>query len=232
MSSSRTPKDLSLYPLVSVDIALFSLVESALKVLLVRRANTPEQGRWALPGGVLDPERDGTLEDTALRVLHEKTGLDAIPLLTQVHTFSGRDRDPRGWSLSVLFYALLPLDKVPARAKTKVEEVEWRVAARPGRSLAFDHADHVALALSRLRDRVGQRALPLHLLPGQFTLTQLQRAIEQITETELEKSAFRRRLKDDTSIVPVEGAFQVGVQRPAQLFEAAEGFEFEKPLAQ
>lgn len=215
---------------MSVDIALFSLVESALKVLLVRRANTPEQGRWALPGGVLDPGQDGSLEETALRVLREKTGLEAIPFLTQVHAFSGRDRDPRGWSLSVLFYALLPLDQVPARAKTKVEEVEWRVAARPGRSLAFDHADHVALALSRLRDRVGQRALPLHLLPQQFTLTQLQRATEQITETALEKSAFRRRLKDDTSIVPIEGAFQVGVQRPAQLYKAAEAFQFEKPV--
>jgi 8-oxo-dGTP diphosphatase len=230
MSSFRTPKDLELYPLVSVDVALFSLVESALRVLLVRRGNEPEQGRWALPGGVLDPGRDGSLEESALRVLREKTGLDAIPFLTQVHTFSGRARDPRGWSLSVLFYALLPLDQVPAQAHEKVEEVDWRDAARPGRSLAFDHADHVALALARLRDRVGQRALPLHLLPKEFTLTQLQRAIEQIMDTALEKSAFRRRLKDDGSIVPIDGAFQVGIQRPAQLYRAAEGFAFEKLL--
>jgi 8-oxo-dGTP diphosphatase len=149
--------------------------------------------------------------------------------LTQVHTFGGPDRDPRGWSISLLFHALLPYDQLPAVVGNAVEAVGWRDAAHPGRGLAFDHARHVAQALARLRDTVGSRVLPLHLLPRQFTLTELQTVVERVMGVPLEKSAFRRRLKEDDSLVPIEGAFQGGRQRPAQLYRAADGFTFEKP---
>ena len=64
MSSSRK----KLFPLVSADVALFSIERERLRVLLVQRANVPEQGRWALPGGVLKPDVDASLEDTARRI--------------------------------------------------------------------------------------------------------------------------------------------------------------------
>jgi len=214
-----------LFPLVSADVALFSIVSERLKVLLVKRANAPERGRWALPGGVLKPDIDESLEATARRILRDKTGLE-VPYLAQVATFSGSDRDPRGWSVSVLFNALLPLDQVPAVAGSKTEAVAWADAAAPGTGLAFDHARHIAAALGRLREQVERHALPLHLLPAKFTLTQLQRTVEAILDRKLEKSAFRRRLKTERSLVEVPGEFERGVQRPAQLYRAARGFEF------
>jgi ADP-ribose pyrophosphatase YjhB (NUDIX family) len=222
MSSSRK----KLFPLVSADVALFSIERERLRVLLVQRANVPEQGRWALPGGVLNPDVDASLEDTARRILREKIRVE-VPYLAQVATYGGPDRDPRGWSVSVLFYALLPLDQVPAVAGSKTEAVDWRDAARPGPALAFDHAQHVAAALAKLRDKVERHALPLHLLPPKFTLTQLQRTVEAILGREVEKSAFRRRLKGDATLEEVPGEFERGVQRPAQLYRAAEGFVFE-----
>lgn len=228
MSSIRSPKALLLHPLVSADVALFSLVEGALKVLLVQRSNEPDKGRWALPGAVLDPSRDRSLDDVAHRVLRDKLGLASAVPLTQVHALGGPDRDPRGWSISVLFYALLPLDRVPAVVGDTVEAIAWRDAARPGRGLAFDHATQIEEALVRLRDLVESRVLPLHLLPAQFTLTDLQTAVEAILGVPQEKSAFRRRLKDEPALEAIEGAFRGGNQRPAQLYRAAEGFVFEK----
>ncbi|MCZ7562322.1 MAG: hypothetical protein M5U30_21750 [Burkholderiaceae bacterium] len=56
--------------------------------------------------------------------------------------------------------------------------------------MAFDHAQHVAAALAKLRDKVERHALPLHLLPPKFTLTQLQRTVEAILGREVEKSAL------------------------------------------
>ena len=221
MTSARK----ELFPLVSADVALFSIENGRLVVLLVKRANPPQRGRWALPGGVLKPDLDGSLEDTARRILREKIRVE-VPYLAQVATYGGPDRDPRGWSVSVLFYALLPLDQVPAVAGSKTEAVDWRDAARPGPALAFDHAQHVAAALAKLRDKVERHALPLHLLPPKFTLTQLQRTVEAILGREVEKSAFRRRLKTEHSLVEVPGEFERGVQRPAQLYRAADGFEF------
>ena len=67
----------------------------------------------------------------------------------------------------------------------------------------------------------------LQRLPPKFTLTQLQRTVEAILGREVEKSAFRRRLKGDATLEEVPGEFERGVQRPAQLYRASEGFVFE-----
>jgi hypothetical protein len=81
-------------------------------------------------------------------------------------------------------------------------------------------------ALATLRDKVERAALPLHLLRARFTLTELQQTCELILGRSLDKSVFRRRLKDEPRIVQIEGEFVYGAQRPAQLYRAAEGFRF------
>jgi 8-oxo-dGTP diphosphatase len=217
---------MKLYPLVMADVALFTVQDDELRVLLLQRANEPEQGRWALPGGILKPEIDGSLDDTARRVLRDKTGVD-VPFLRQVQAFSGAHRDPRGWSVSTLYYALLPSDRIDAIAGPKAEALAWGKASAPGKRLAFDHGRLLAAALAALRLKVELSALPLHLLPEDFTLTQLQRACEAILERALEKSAFRRRLRGDPSMVPIEGEFLRGAQRPAQVFRATGAFRFD-----
>ena len=214
-----------LYPIVTADVALFTLQEQRLRVLLIQRANRPTPGGWALPGGVLKPEIDGSLDHTALRILANKTRV-ALPHLEQVATHSGPDRDPRGWSVTTLYYALLPSDQVPAVAGDKTESIEWCDPERPGHRLVFDHRQLLAEALHTLRDKVARGALPLHLLPAKFTLTELQRACEAILGHELDKGAFRRQIKDAPQLVAVEGEFLRGAQRPAQMYRAAVAFSF------
>jgi len=213
-----------LYPLVFADVALLSVGDDRLQVLLARRAREPAAGKWALPGGILKPALDGSLKDTALRILRDKVHVD-IPHIEQVHTFSGPTRDERGWSVSVLFYALLPRDRVNALVSPKVAEVKWADVADPGR-LAFDHEALLASAVGALQDKVLRNALPLHLLPERFTLSELQRTCEAVLGRPLDKSAFRRRLRAYQDLVEVPGEFVRGVQRPAQLYRASEGFEF------
>lgn len=213
-----------LYPIVVVDVALFTVVDDSLRVLLVQRAEEPERRRWALPGGMLMPDVDASLEAAARRVLQRKVSVD-IPHLEQVCTFSGPDRDPRGWSIGTLFCALLPRDQVHALVRDKVEALDWADPARPGHRMAFDHESQLAAALAQLRARVEARVLPLHLLPERFTLTQLQRTCEAILGHALDKSAFRRRLKDSPDLVELD-EFVRGAQRPAQLYRARAGFSF------
>lgn len=214
-----------LYPLVSADVALFSVEQDRLRVLLVRRAQGPAALAWALPGAILKPEEDEDLHATACRALQEKVSV-AIPHLAQVGAFSGRHRDPRGWSVSVLFYALLPGDQVNALVSSRVEAVEWLDAGDPGCPLAFDHGLLLDAALQVLRGKVERHALPLHLLPERFTLTALQRTCEAVLGRTLDKSVFRRRLKDSEDIVELAGEFVLGAQRPAQLYRGREGFAF------
>ena len=220
-----------LYPLVSADVALFSIGDGCLQVLLVQRAQEPAAGLWALPGAVLKPEIDCDLEATARRALRDKISVE-VPYLEQLHTFAGADRDPRGWSLGVLHYALMPRDQVQAVVRRKVEVVRWANADTEGQDLAFDHQAQLQAARSALRQRVREHALPLHLMPEQFTLTQLQRVCEVILAPSggepvpLDKGAFRRRFAGSPDIVEIPEQFERGAQRPAQLFAVAPAFRF------
>src|SRR5687768_13733371 len=87
-------------PLSTVDVVIFTVRESALHALLVRRPADPTDpcpGHWALPGGFVDTALDEDLAACALRKLREKTGVVA-PYLEQLGSWGNRTRDPRGWS--------------------------------------------------------------------------------------------------------------------------------------
>lgn len=213
-----------LYPLVGVDVALFSVDNERLQVLVVKRAAEPAVRQWALPGGILKPHLDTSLEAAARRVLAHKVSVE-LALVDEVSTFSGPDRDPRGWSVSVLFYALLPRDRVDALVRNKVEALEWTDACAPDHRLAFDHSIQLAAAVKKLRAKVEAGKLPLHLLPEKFTLSQLQRSVEVILGQPLDKSSFRRQLKSSGDLVELD-EYERGAQRPAQLFKASEEFTF------
>ena len=64
-----------------------------LQVLLVHRANPPDQGMWGYPGGKIDAGE--TLAQAALRELHEETGIsaEAVGVLTALDAF---ERDANG----------------------------------------------------------------------------------------------------------------------------------------
>lgn len=222
MSNTR-----ELYPLVFADIALFSVLDDRLHVLLVRRSEDPLAGKWALPGGILKPEVDKDLLGTAQRVMRGKLSVD-VPFLEEVCTASGPHRDERGWSISVLYLALFPMDQVNAAVGNKIDALKWVDPFAANAPLAFDHSELLNKAITRLRTKVERNALPLHMLPQKFTLSQLQRTCEIVLGRDLDKSVFRRRLKDlhGQELVEVTGEMVRGLQRPAQLWRAANGFQF------
>src|SRR5216683_7158960 len=106
---------------VEVDVVAFAIRDARLDVLLVKRTQPPFAGDWALPGARLLPgER---LAHAARRALVERTGLD-IAYLEQLYTFDDPGRDPRGPTVSVAYFALLPLKATTeAQAGRGVEEL-------------------------------------------------------------------------------------------------------------
>lgn len=140
----------------------------------------------------------------------------------QVATFSGADRDPRDWSISTLHYALLPTDQVLAVAGLSVGNVAWCDPNALGSVLALDHDRQLAA----LRRRVQRGALPLHLLPARFTLTELQRACEAILGRGLDNGAFRRTIRESSDLIQLDREFARGPQRQAQLYQATGSFRF------
>ena len=118
-------------------------------MLLIRRKHPPFEGHWALPGGFVEP--DEPLEAAARRELLEEAGVEPR-LLEQMHTFGDPGRDPRGWTISVAYLAVLGAEERLAlrpRAGDDAADVGWfDLAALP--PLAFDHAEILAHARRRV----------------------------------------------------------------------------------
>ncbi len=116
-------------------------------IVLIRRANPPYQGSYALPGGFV--EIGETVQQAAMREAGEETGLD-IDLLGLVGVYSDPARDPRGHVVSVAFLA---------RGRGRLQSgSDARSAAvfPPGElpDLAFDHDRIISDAL-HLADGLG-----------------------------------------------------------------------------
>ena len=200
-------------PLVTVDLVIFTVQDDSLKVLLVRRpvgAHEPFPGKWALPGGFVDVDRDASLVDCAVRKLKEKTGVNA-PYLEQLGSWGGASRDPRGWSATHAYFALLPMRTVSDQASEGAAQSSWVAADDAVRKrLAFDHADILATAIARLQGKVEYTSLPAFLLGEPFTLPALQYVYEVVLGRPLDKSAFRKRMLDAGFLEEVgvgQGAF-------------------------
>ena len=209
-------------PFTRLEVAVLSVVDGVLQVLLVRRAEDPFKGKWALPGGVLRIDKDASLDEAALRVARERLGVE-VPFLRQLCAVGGPARDKRAsWALSVVYRALVPAARFEPAAGKRIEAVAWRPVeeASGDKSLAFDHAQLVAKALDATRAEVESLELPFGFLPAEFTLGELQASCEQLLGRRLDKSSFRRRLADRNVVVRVEGATRGGAFRPAQLFKA------------
>ena len=136
-------------PALTVDVVLIAHADGNPKVLLIRRKHPPFEGRWALPGGFVDPHE--SLEDAARRELWEETGTRPARL-QQLHTFGTPGRDPRGWTVSVAYLALLEEGEawdLQPLAGDDAAEVGWFDLLAPP-PLAFDHADMLAQARKAL----------------------------------------------------------------------------------
>lgn len=202
-------------PLAMVDMALFTILDERLCLLLTRRKKPPFEGVFALPGGFVHVEEDADVEMAAKRVIRSKIGIDA-PYLEQLFTFSGAARDPRGWSLSVAYYALIPATVLPNQnGDVKAFPVEELPP------LPFDHSQIVAKAVERLRGKATYSSLPAFLLPAEFTMNELHRMYEQTIGAKLDKASFRHKILDQGIIEPMPERFRVGAHRPAQLYHLA-----------
>jgi ADP-ribose pyrophosphatase YjhB (NUDIX family) len=214
-------------PLTTVDVVILTIRDGTLQVLLVKRPDTagePFPGEWALPGGFVDVKVDETLEDCARRKLAEKTGVRS-PYLEQVGSWGNATRDPRGWSATHLYLAMLPGDALRLETGGNAADVAWMAihGDHPGDRqrvrLAFDHDQLFKAALARLRGKSEYTSMPLNLLPKEFTLSELQRVFEIVLDRPLEKKAFRTRILS-SGLLEATDEMKETSRRPAQIYRA------------
>ncbi len=208
-------------PSVAVDVALLTVHEGGLRVLLVERVGPPQRGAWALPGGFVGMNE--SLDDAAARVLRDKGGLEGI-FLEQLYSFGSPGRDPRTRVISVAYVALVDHARLGGAGRPLAElQVPWEgeeggPVEVAGMGLAFDHAEILGAAVKRLRGKLDYAALGFQLLPDRFTLRDLQTVHETILGRELNKDSFRRRMLATGLIEPTGEREQNVLHRPAELY--------------
>lgn len=187
-------------PALTVDTVVWTPRAGRLGVLLIERAHEPFQGCWALPGGfVNEGER---LPDAARRELLEETGV-TIQQLWTVGAFGDPGRDPRGWTVSAVYQALVATDaaREPA-AGDDAARARWHSAARLP-PLAFDHRAVIREAILRLRREIYCLPLARPLLSRSFSFAQLAAVYRLLDPRSPDANALLRRLIEQRVIAEV-----------------------------
>lgn len=202
-------------PILTVDAVLLTIVEGELCVALHQRESAPFAGHWALPGGYIHTQEDDSTKAAAARVLRDKTGV-VSPYLEEFGSFSGPVRDPRGWSLTVVYFALVPV--------VSAQVTLFPVNRLP--NLPFDHGQIVTGVLERVRSKASYSSLPVHLCPPEFTIPELHAVYEVVLGESINMANFRRKLADLDLLEAVPGSMRsAGRSRPSQLYRVNKRFK-------
>jgi len=213
-------------PGVAIDNLLFAIEEvesdnirklpqKRLQVLLVKRAEHPFIGLWSLPGTFL--KLSETFEEASLRCLKIKSQVEDV-YLEQLYSFGAVKRDPRHRIISIAYMGLINKNHYDHMAIS--ENAAWFTVldgqlADAG-DLAFDHAEIIKYGLSRLKNKLEYSDIAFSLLPGQFTLAELQQVYELILGKSFSKSNFQRKIRDKVECL---NEYQKSAFRPALLYK-------------
>jgi ADP-ribose pyrophosphatase YjhB (NUDIX family) len=206
-------KSIRAAPLHVTLAVVFQVRDGTLQALMWQRAREPFAGRWALPGGYLEPGQ--TLEKSIRRQLAAKVDVRELSHLEQLETRSDPDRNPQEWELATAYLGLVPSDADPAVP----EDTRWLPVDRLRRT-AFDHGDIVGSGLARLRAKLSYTNVGFALAPDEFTLSQLREIYtaalgHDVSATNLHRVLVRRGVLEPTGRRREPG--RAG-GRPASLF--------------
>ena len=203
---------------LSVDCVIFGFDEDKLKVLLIRSDLKKFQSKWSLLGDLVRPEED--LEAAAYRILKQRTGLKDV-YLEQVETFGKVNRHPAGRVVTVAYCSLINTQS--HKLKILDNELHWHDVGTL-MEMAFDHQKIFEKSYDWLKKRIQEHPLGFNLLPGKFSLRDLQNLYEAILNRKLDRRNFRKKFFAMDFLIDTGEEEQNVPHRPGKLYR----FDYEK----
>ena len=203
-----------------------------LEVLVMRRPDA-SSNRWALPGGAV--KEGEPLEDTALRKVHEETGISLRHKdLHQVGAYGDPGRDSRWRAFSIAYLALLPHPGAIAPIKHSVEArfMPYR-QLQASRVLEFDHHRIIADARARAFSMLEDTPIAVSFCQPKFTMSDLRMVYEAFLQDEVDAANFRRKVELTKNFVQPLGVMssdQPTPGRPPMLYRAGRAKEITPPI--
>lgn len=218
---------------VTVDVAILTMSEGRLHVLLVRRGEAPFEGMWAIPGGFKRPAE--TLDEAAKRELREETGVDAASLLTQFGAYGDPERDPRMNVVTIGYLAVIRDVGAIVAGSDAADAALIPVShvLNEKLELAFDHLRIVRDAIERVRVELEVSGVATAFVGTTFTLAELRAVYEAVWGVQLDAANFRRRVvTEDGWVIPTGRRARPGPAggRPAELYRAGRAWSHGGPI--
>jgi ADP-ribose pyrophosphatase YjhB (NUDIX family) len=210
---SRKPGAESTRPLHAALAVVLQVRDEELCVLLWQRALPPDEGRWALPGGLLAANE--TLESSIRRHLEMKVDVRELAHLEQLETLSEPRRNPHAWELATAYLGLVPRDADPDIP----DDTRWLPVEKMPPT-AFDHGAIALAGRERLRRKLSYTTIGFALAPETFTLAELRDIYvaalgHDVSATNLKRVLLRRGALVATGAHRDSGS---AGGRPAQVF--------------
>lgn len=196
--------------LIAVDCIIFGFDGKELKILLIKRGFEPEKGKWSLMGGFVHQHE--SFDNAAARILKELTGLVDV-YMEQLHSFSDPARDPIERTISVTYFTLIDIHKYEKQINTNFQ-AEW-FSLKKSPKLIFDHNEIAEMARKQLRYKAAFHPILFELLPGKFTLPQLQILYEGVYGSMIDKRNFSRKVLSTQLLIKQKDKDKEGSKRGA-----------------
>lgn len=218
---------------LAVDLAVLTVREDSLQILLVERGIEPYRGMLALPGGFIASTKED-IDAAAERELNEETGLAAGQLhLEQLRTYGTPDRDPRQRVITVCYLALLPDLPLPT-AGGDARAASWTPVAgvlSGEAAVAFDHRTIITDAVERARSKLEYSTLAAAFCRTEFTMSELRRVYELVWGVALDPRNFHRKITSvDGFLVPTGERTSRDGGRPAALYRRGAASVMHPPI--
>ena len=185
---------------LSMSLVIFGFDGQEIQVLTYRRDQEPLMGTLSIPTRFVQAQED--LDDSARKLFNDLFIKQSEVSIEQLRAFGAVERFPQGRVLNVAYYALVK--------KIDFDQEKWGkydLAWFPKHKvpdLVFDHNEIVEYAKERLKRRVKRRPVGFHLMPEEFTLSQLQNLYEQALDKTFDKRNFRKKLAKTSLIKDIE----------------------------
>ena len=213
---------------LAVDLAILTVRDNLLQVLVIERGKPPFKGGPALPGGFLRAGED--LEHAARRELAEETGLSGGLHLEQLATYGAPDRDPRERVVSVAYLAIAPDLPVP-RAGSDAAGARWAPVDKVAGTLAFDHDGILSDAVERARALLELTTVAAAFCAPEFTMGDLRTVYEVVWSMPLDPRNFSRKvLHTEGFVEPTGNRRMPETGRPAALYRRGPATSLNPPI--
>ncbi len=202
-------EDLENYlPGLSVDCVILGYKNDELYTLVLRWKDSDS---WSLPGGFVKKDED--LDQAALHVLKQRTGLD-LSFLKQLHVFGGKNRrdikaimpqldglklnsGTKNWLkqrfISVAYLTLVNPDSFIPIPDYLSDSCEWRPINKMPK-LIFDHKQMIDKAKNYIGVQIKYQPIGMSLLPKKFTMKTLQKLYEVVLDKTLDRANFQKKI--------------------------------------